>query len=166
MALGSFGRRLARISLLAIALMALLGTARPGDATAQDITVKVDEVRLVRLDRPGASVVIGNPSVADVAVQSGRLLAIAGKSFGLTNVIVLDTKGREILDRKLRVATDPSRIVRVYRGAGRRSFDCVSRCETALIPGDDSDYFDNVAKATRSKFGVAQSALEGTPSSQ
>ncbi len=152
--------------LLALALTLLLWLACPGGAAAGDITVKVDEARMVRLDRPGVSVVIGNPSVADVSVQNGRLLAITGKSFGLTNMIVFDSQGREILNRKLRVTTDSNRLVRVYRGVGRQSFDCAERCETALIPGDDAEHFDAIAKSVRNKFGVVQSAMDGAPTSQ
>ena len=134
----SNSRGRAGVPLLVLALTALLCAARPGDAIAQDIVAQVDEAQLMRLDRDGATILIGNPSIADVTVQNSRLLVITGKSFGVTNVIVLDTKGREVLNRKLRVATDRSRIVRLYRGPGRRSFDCESRCESALIPGDDS----------------------------
>lgn len=145
---------------------ALFTVALAGAAAAQDITVGIDEARLVPLDRPGTEVVIGNPSVADVAVQSGKLLVITGKGFGVTNVIALDGQGREIMNRKVRVITDPRRMVRLYRGKERQSYDCAVRCESALIPGDAEVYFEPLAKELRNKFGIAQQTLDGTQPAQ
>lgn len=132
-----------------------------GEARAQDISVTVDEAELVRLDHPASEVIIGNPSIADVAVQNGKLLVVTGKSFGLTNVIVLDVQGKEILDRKVRVRTDRSRLVRVHKGRERATYDCDNRCEATLTVGDAEGHFEAINKSIRNKFGVAQAALEG-----
>jgi Flp pilus assembly secretin CpaC len=34
---------------------------------------------LLRLERPASKIVVGNPSMADVGVQSGKVLVITGK---------------------------------------------------------------------------------------
>lgn len=130
-----------------------------GQALAEDLSVAIDQARLLRLERAGAEVIIGNPSIADVAVQSGTLLVVTGKTFGTTNLIVLDTQGREILNRNVKVRGDPKRSVSLYKGSGRQSYVCDPLCETTLIPGDAPDYFDNLAKAVLNKFGVAKSAV-------
>lgn len=149
-------------ALLAVALAGCLAAVPDREAAAQDITVNVDEARLVPIGRPTAEVIIGNPSVADVAVQSGRLLVITGKSFGLTNLVALDAQGREILHRKVRVIADPSRTVRIYKGKDRQSYDCASRCEATLVPGDAETYFEPLAKEIRNKAGIAQQTLDGS----
>ncbi len=146
---------------LVIVSASLLFTGWSTSALAKDIIVPVDEALLVRLDRPATEVIIGNPSIADVAVQNGQLLVVTGKSFGMTNMIVLDGKGRQILEEKVYVQTDPTRQVRVHKGKGRSSYNCTPRCETALIPGDAEGHFEALSKEIRSKFGIAQSALDG-----
>lgn len=41
---------------------------------------------LVRLDRPAAEIVAGNPSIADVSVQSGKVLVVTGKAARRTSL--------------------------------------------------------------------------------
>ncbi|MGI9382039.1 MAG: pilus assembly protein N-terminal domain-containing protein [Methyloligellaceae bacterium] len=137
----------------------------PGAALASDISVAIDEAQLVRLDRPGSEVIIGNPSVADVSVQSGRLLVITGKSFGVTNVIVLDNGGKEVISRQINVEMDAKRTVVLQRGVVRQSLHCAPYCKPALMPGDDPDYTQGIAKSIITKFGTAQSAIDGTQAS-
>ena len=144
---------------LASAVLALMLFATP--AVAADIEVGIDEATLVRLSKPAGEVIIGNPSVADVTVQSSGMLVITGKSFGMTNMIVLDGQGTEILNKKLVVQSDPHRYVSLQRGAVRHSYACGAKCEPALMPGDSEVYMDQLAKGLRSKFGVVQAVVEG-----
>lgn len=144
---------------IAQAALALLLLATP--AAASDIEVRIDEATLVRLDTPAGEVIVGNPSVADVTVQSSGMLVITGKSFGMTNMIVLDAKGTEIINKKLVVQSDPSRYVSLQRGPSRQSYACGAKCEPALMPGDSEAYMEQLSKGLRSKFGVVQSVVEG-----
>ncbi|MGD9866445.1 MAG: pilus assembly protein N-terminal domain-containing protein [Hyphomicrobiales bacterium] len=141
------------------ACLALLLLATP--AAASDIEVRIDEATLVRLAKPAGEVIVGNPSVADVTVQSSGMLVITGKSFGMTNMIVLDAKGTEILNKKLVVQSDPARYVSLQRGSARQSYACGAKCEPALMPGDSDVYMEQISKGLRSKFGVVQSVVEG-----
>ena len=68
--------------------------------SAAPIKVLVDEAKLVELSRPVHEVIIGNPAIADVTVQSKNVLVFTGKSAGHTNVILLDENNRQILNRK------------------------------------------------------------------
>jgi len=147
----------------ALAVVVQMGTT---GLRAEDLSVGIDEARLLRLDGQGAEVIVGNPSIADVAVQSGRLLVLTGKSFGFTNVIVLDAERREILNRKVRVTSDQTRLVTLHKGTARLSYVCSPVCESTLVPGDAPDYFDSLSKEISVKFGVANSAIAGGPSGQ
>ena len=75
---------------VAIGAAAMLAVA-PARA-AEDLIVKYDQSQLVRLPKAAAEVIVGNPSIADVAVQSGNLLVVTGKTFGITNIIALDAE--------------------------------------------------------------------------
>ena len=130
-------------------------------AGAADLNVKIDQAELVRLDKPGAVVIIGNPSIADVSVQSGRILVVTGKSTGLTNMIVLDGNGRKIYERSIVVAVDSYRHVAVTKGAARETYSCSPTCGPAPTPGDSIAFFDQTSKEIKSKIGLAQSAAEG-----
>ena len=130
-------------------------------AGAADLNIKIDQAELVRLDRPAAEIIIGNPSIADVSVQSGRILVVTGKSTGLTNMIVLDGNGRKIYERSIVVAVDSNRHVAVTKGAERETYSCSPTCGPAPTPGDSVAFFDQTSKAITSKIGLAQSAAEG-----
>ena len=69
-----------RFAYAAIALVALVPAA-----TAGDLTVKYDQSQLLRLPRAVTHIIIGNPSIADVTVQSPNLLVVTGRTFGITN---------------------------------------------------------------------------------
>ena len=79
-------------------------------ARAADLIVNYDQAQLLRLPRPVAEVVIGNPSVADVSVQGGNLLVVTGKTFGVTNVIALDAERNIIQDQRVVVERDENSV--------------------------------------------------------
>ena len=61
-------------------------------------------------------IVVGNPSIADVSVQSGKVLVVTGKSFGETNLIVMDADGKVVVNRQLIVQEPRTGFVTMYRG--------------------------------------------------
>jgi len=160
---GAWNPTSAFMALILIQLAALLLASA---VWAKDIKVEIDEASLLKLERPASEVIIGNPSIADVSVQNGRLLVVTGKSFGVTNLIVVDEKGNQILDRNISVGIDNKRYVTVHKGRNRASYHCNPTCQTALIPGDAADHFEGMSKELRNKFGIAQAALDGGQSPQ
>ncbi len=104
-------------------------------AYADALYVAVDEASIVKLDAPASDVIIGNPSFAAVTVQSGDTLVITGKTYGQTNIIVLDAQGREILNDQLTVV-GTRRSVTVSKGGARFSYLCAPVCRTAPQIGD------------------------------
>ena len=151
---------------LAFAIFLFAAVFTTGGAQAKDIRVEIDEAMLLKLEHQAAQVIIGNPAIADVAVQNGKLLAITGKSFGVTNLIVVDSKGKQILSKNIAVGIDNSRYVTVHKGRSRASYICTPTCQAALIPGDNADHFEGISKEIRNKFGIAQSAADGSQAPQ
>jgi len=82
--------------LFVIVALLVVSTDQCATAAKNDVEVIIDEATLLRLDRPAAEIVVGNPSIADVSVQSGRVLIVTGKSFGETNLIVMDADGKVV----------------------------------------------------------------------
>lgn len=135
-------------------LMLVVSQLAVHGARAADLVVSYDQSQLLRLPRPVASVIIGNPSIADVSVQSGSLLVVTGKTFGVTNIIALDQDRNIIQDQRVVVTRDESRSVNLTKGGLRQSYSCTPECSPTLTIGDDTTYFDQISKhaATKTKF--------------
>src|SRR6187402_558866 len=54
---------------------------------AADINVILDQATLVKMPDRVATLVIGNPVVADATVQASGWMVITGKGYGMTNLI-------------------------------------------------------------------------------
>ncbi len=133
-------------------------------ARADDLIVKYDQSQLLRLPRPAAEIIVGNPSIADVSVQGSNLLVITGKSFGITNIISLDADRNIIQDQRVLVQRDEARVVNLQKGPKRESYNCSPQCNPSITIGDDIAYFDNVTKATSSKMKTSETGAEGSGS--
>jgi Flp pilus assembly secretin CpaC len=146
---------------LIVAAIACLGLSA-GGATAADetIDVTIDFAKLLQLDRPAKTVVIGNPSIADASVADPArdTLLLTGKTAGTTNLIVLDDDRKEIIQATLRVSSDIRQLTTVFYGAHRQTFSCAPVCEQVISVGDDPAKFD-VAKdqiQSRQQFATGQ----------
>ncbi|MGA7546635.1 MAG: pilus assembly protein N-terminal domain-containing protein [Methyloceanibacter sp.] len=148
-----------RFGLLVASLLSL--ASGPALAANDDVDVTIDQATLVRLDRPAAEIIVGNPSIADVAVQSGKLLVVTGKSYGRTNLIVIDADGKQVISRYLSV-TEPGRgYVMVQKGSEQWTYYCAPNCTPSLAIGDSADHFDKVEKQIGSKQSMGQAQAEG-----
>lgn len=121
-----------RIASLAAALTAL---AVAGSAVAQSLPVAIDQAERIQLSASARDVVIGNPAVADVTVIDARNLLVTGKGYGVTNLLVIDGRGRTILDRQIVVSAGDQGRVSMYRGSSLQEFACSTRCQ-ATAPAD------------------------------
>jgi len=149
--------------LAVVAALIRLGAADPASAASNDIVeVLIDQAALVRLDRPAAEIVVGNPSIADVSVQSGKLIVVTGKSFGETNLIVMDADGKVVASRRLIVQEPRTGFVTVYRGDARQTLNCSPNCTPPLVIGDTPEYFDKLAAEIKTKQSIGQTSAEGT----
>lgn len=136
----------------------------PASAMAEEsasLTVAIDQAQIIRLQNDADQIIVGNPAVADVAVQAPRLLVVTGKSFGSTNLIVLDRNGVEMFSSQLAVSDGAQATVTLYSGTVRRSYHCTPVCQRTLSIADDKTQFDDLAQAVERKFGVVNSAIAG-----
>lgn len=124
-------------------------------ARAGDLIVRYDQSQLIRLPRPAAEVIIGNPSVADVNIQGGNLLVVTGKTFGVTNIIALDAQRNVIQDQRVLVQRDDARTVSLYKGTMRESYTCTPSCSPTIMIGDETKFFDTISKHAAQKAGIA-----------
>jgi hypothetical protein len=152
----SFRRRTSgRLSALAV-VMALAAAYGAQQAHATDIIpVMLDQARVLKLPGNVATLVVGNPLIADATVQPGGILVLTGKGYGVTNLIALDVNGRVLVDHLIEVQGAPDTVV-VYRGIERESYSCTPFCDRRVTLGDTPDYFDKTLKQTTDRSSSAQ----------
>src|ERR1041385_2103678 len=152
----AFERRKA-FGLSAAALFIALA-AQP--ASADSISVYVDQARLMKLPDRVSTILIGNPLSADATLQAGGILVLTGKGYGSTNVLALDRTGRVLMDKTVTVmGASNAEVVVVYRGVERESYSCAPDCERRITLGDSPAYFGATLTQTGTRNGQAQSAV-------
>ncbi len=123
-------------------------------AQAEDVSVSPDQARIMRLPPGAATIVIGNPMIADATLQGGNILVLTGKGYGSTNLLVLDRGGRVVLDRTVQVEMPKTAdLVVVYRGTKRESYSCAPECAPRITLGDDVEFFDSTQGQIGKRIG-------------
>ena len=155
-----FLRRHARVCLLAAAAMLASPAIGLAEPTVDTIAVNVDQAKLVRLPGKVATIVVGNPLIADVTLQPGGMIVVTGKGYGATNFIALDRGGEILVDRQIQVEGPSDRLVTVYRGIERESYSCMPLCQRRVTLGDSDQYFNT----TMSQAGSLSNTASGNAS--
>lgn len=140
--------------LAAVLIFAVVATRAFAD---ESIAVELDQAKIIKLPERAATLVIGDPLIADFSLQPGGLVVITGKGYGATNVVVLDHTGAVLMERDVVVKGPPDRIVYVYRGIARNTYSCTPQCAPRITLGDDDDYFNKTLtqSTTRSTQALA-----------
>ncbi|ALN71952.1 pilus assembly protein N-terminal domain-containing protein [Aureimonas sp. AU20] len=127
-------------SFLIVACLAL-GASLASAASPGGLDVAVDHARILKIPRAAGTIIIGNPSIVDVTVHDAETLVLTGRSYGVTNVVVLDPGGEVVLDDDVTVTSREDRSVRVYRQASRTTYSCSPHCEPKVTVGDEQSSF-------------------------
>jgi len=125
------------LACLAVAASTLLQPALGADL----LTVHLDQAKILKMPERTSTLVVGNPLIADVALQPGGILVVTAKSYGVTNVIALDRTGATLIDQAIQVLGPSDKVVVVYRGIERESYSCMPNCERRITLGDTASYF-------------------------
>jgi Flp pilus assembly secretin CpaC len=145
-----------RIAVLALIVCALL--LPPVAEAGETLDVVLDQATLMKLPDKVSTIVVGNPMIADIAIQSGGLVVVTGKGFGMTNLIALDRSGSVLMERSIVVSGPQGRdTVQVYRGLQRETYSCTPSCERRITLGDSADYFTAIAGQAEARNGAAAS---------
>jgi Flp pilus assembly secretin CpaC len=132
--------------------------AIPAAPVPDAIAVNVDQAKLVRLPSRVATIVVGNPLIADVALQTGGIVVVTGKGYGATNFIAMDRTGEVLVDRIIQVQGPTDKVVTVYRGVERESYSCTPICQRRITLGDGEGYFKSTIDQAGTLASSASSA--------
>lgn len=116
---------------LILACMAAAAIASPAIA-APSTNVAIDHTTRINLRGAAASVIVGNPAVADVTVVDERTLFLSGRGYGVTEVTVLDPLGRTIWSSEVVVTAPNQGSVSIYRGANVTEMACAQSCSASV----------------------------------
>lgn len=134
--------------------------------SAEQILVVVDQAKLIKLPERVATIVVGNPLVADVSLQPGGTVVVTGKGYGTTNVMALDRQGNVLIDRIVQVEGPTDKLVTVYRGIDRESYSCTPDCQRRVTLGDAPSYFNATLGQAGSLVTQATGAASADASAQ
>jgi hypothetical protein len=145
------GRRPLLLSVWGCLAINVAAAALPGMAQATEpvlaspvrerITVHLDQASLLKLPERTATLVVGNPLIADAVVQPGGVVVITAKSYGTTNLVALDRAGATLSEFPIRVVGPNDVTVVMYRGIERETYSCAKNCERRITLGDSAVYF-------------------------
>lgn len=118
-----------------------------------------DHMRRVRLSQPAGTILVGNPTIADVTVLGNDTMFVSARSIGATNIIALDKDGNEIVTYEVFVKEPKTKRV-VLRNAGfAANYQCTPDCERALTQSDDAQFYNATAGQVGSDMGLDQQAI-------
>ena len=142
-------------SLTGILLTTMLACAASPATAAKPLVIYTDQSKVISIPRAPGVVVVGNPSIADVTIQ-GQNVFVHGRSFGTTNVIILDEDGAQLADFEVDVQLGGQNNVSLYKAGSLYSYVCAGDCESVMHTGDNPDYFkDWVLKPNQEKINLA-----------
>jgi Flp pilus assembly secretin CpaC len=136
-----------------------IALADPGPES-KSIAVNVDQAKLVKLPPKVATIVVGNPLIADITLQPGGLMVVTGKGYGATNFIAMDRAGEVLVDRIIQVEGPTDQLVTVYRGTQRESYSCMPVCQRRVTLGDGDSYFKSAMDQAGSLSNQASGAAK------
>jgi len=112
----------------ALLALTVIGAAPAALAQSRQLSVEVDHITRLNLSGSAASVIVGNPGIADVTVVDANTLYVSGRAYGVTEIAVLDGLGRTIYQGEVVVSAPSSGQVRVWRGAAVTHMACATTC--------------------------------------
>ena len=142
-----------------VAIAGCLCVAGAPARAAGFIEAKIDVAQIIQLPEKTATVVIGNPIVADVTPlkNSGGKMILTGRGFGETNLIALDAQGNSLGESQIRVKSgfggDGNLVVQ--RGGDRESYSCAPRCQPTVVLGDNAKFVGETSGQIQAHTGAS-----------
>lgn len=84
--------------------------APPAQTRHMSLRLKVGEAKFIRLTEPASAIFLSSPQVADVDMQSAQYVYVVGKGIGQTNLFVLGSDDRALIEADVQVDIDLGRL--------------------------------------------------------
>ncbi|WP_169569734.1 pilus assembly protein N-terminal domain-containing protein [Sneathiella limimaris] len=126
-------------TLTAIAFLGLAGIVTSVQAAkvindiGDPIELTLNSGKLIQLDNGAASVFVGNPELADVQVQSPKIIYIFAKKPGKTNLFALNKQGKVLLNSPVQISHDLASLETALREVDPRGFIKAASVQDGLV---------------------------------
>lgn len=117
---------------------------------SEPLRLTMDRSQILHLDRPAASIIVGNPAHIGVMVDNAKTLIVAPRAPGATFLTVLDANKNVILQQHVIVASPNAQYMRIRKTCGGDAKSC-EPMTAYYCP--DMCYAIGVAKAEKSTAG-------------
>lgn len=130
-------------SALSASLMGLMIVSSPLAQAGE--TVELNKTQILRLPQPAAAIIVGNPNIADISVQSDKTLFLIGRGYGETNVLILDAYDNVMMDSVITViAPKNDKQVNLILGAkDSQSYHCAPFCQPSPRLGNSASFISS-----------------------
>ena len=109
------------------------------------LTIANDHVVILPLPATTATLVLGNPRIADVSLENGILTVIAHET-GKTDLHVLGPAGERLASYDISVHPDDADTLKIFQGGSKRqSYSCTPECAAVVAAGDDPNFMRRVS---------------------
>ena len=128
----------------------------PSSWAGEPLRVALNKTSILRIERNVSNVSIGNPEIADILVETPRLILIVPKKAGETNLLLFDSNNAAINDFDIIVSPQSLRHLTLYRSTtGVTTFNCDPRCTAVKTPGEPISGGDSGSGGSASGGGAA-----------
>lgn len=112
------------------------------------IKLTPDKSELVRLDRPAASIIVGNPNHLSILADTSQTLVLVARAPGATQFTVLDKNGAIVMQRHVIVASPKEKYMRIRRSCAGSDDDtcqstsvfyCPDMCHEIIMGSEEAD---------------------------
>jgi len=159
-----------RRRLLTLTAVLAVAALAPQAALAQALAVPIDQGARLSLPAGTQSVMIGNPEIADLSVLDSHNAVIMGRAYGVTNLIVIDGRGRTLMDRQVVVSSPEVNRVTAWRGGATgvhvENYACSPRCERTPMPGENQIDYQNYSAGYNDYEKRASEARKAGPNTR
>ncbi len=140
-------------------------------ARAEDDRLDVNwrEAQIVRLSKPATSVIVGDPTVADVTLDDPTTLVVFGKAPGETNIMVIGNSQEMLMSKSLVVTPATARHVTVLNATADPApsevlYSCADqRCTRVLSPSDIAFSASSSSTTSSSSDNAKSASSSGEP---
>ncbi|KZK93874.1 hypothetical protein PsAD46_01122 [Pseudovibrio sp. Ad46] len=149
--------RSSKIASVAISTAMIAGISATSITPASaDVEVVADQAKVFRLEEPAETIILGNPSIADVTVHDRVTIVITGKSYGTTNLVVLNDASEPVVEELITVTAEMAGYVAIQRNSNRFTYSCNPDCHEVLRLGDNKKKIEDVASTISVRNELAQ----------
>jgi hypothetical protein len=89
-------------------------------------------------------------------LKSTKLLVITGKTFGVTNLLILNEEEKVIYSSRVMVKGDDTKLVTLTKGTAGETYNCTPHCEPVINVGDEPKHLQSVAQSAMQKMKVSE----------